>query len=150
MKWLVLVLALLGHAAVAHCQAGVSFDFGQKDISVSVAQNAMEKNLETQRFVWADVGPVLVSFVGINHGKPDAFAVATLPLRVWFWRVHVEGGGWLGTERVPSFGTKANFAARLRIDLTRTLQLSWLHLSNASLGRNNPASDAIGLTWGLR
>ena len=71
MKWLVLVLALLGHAAVANCQ--VSFGFGQKDISVSVAQNTIEKNLETQRFVWADVGPVLVSFVGINHGKPGGW-----------------------------------------------------------------------------
>lgn len=150
MKWLVLVLALLGHAAVAHCQAGVSFDFSQRDISVSVAQNSIEKNLETQRFVWADVGPVLVSVVGINHGKPDAFAIATLPLRVWVWRLRVEGGGWLGTAAVPSFGTHANFAARLRIVLTDKLQLSWLHLSNAGMGRNNPASDAIGLTWGLR
>lgn len=136
--------------AVSAFAQGVRFDFKQRDIAVSAAQNVMEKNLETQRFLWADIGPVLVGFVGINHRKPDAVAIATLPLRVWFWRVHVEGGGWLGSAAVPSFGTKANFAARLRVSLTRTLQLSWLHLSNASLGANNPASDAIGLTWGLR
>lgn len=145
-----LLLALAFWLVVTPAWAQVSFGFAQRGVSVSVAQNVVEKNLETQRFLWADVGPVLVGFVGINHAKPDALAIATLPLRVWFWRVHVEGGGWLGTAAVPSFGTRANFAARLRVSLTRTLQVSWLHLSNASLGANNPASDAIGLTWGLR
>jgi hypothetical protein len=129
---------------------GVSFSFTQRDIEVSAGQNFVEKNLETQRAIWADIGPVVVAAVAINHDKPNAFAIATLPLRVWFWRLRVDGGGWLGTERAPSFGTKANFAARLRIALTEHVALSWLHLSNASLGRANPASDIFGLTWRMK
>jgi hypothetical protein len=144
---LVFLMFLLTTGASAQ---GVSFSFAQRGIEVSAGQNFVEKNLETQRALWTDIGPVVLAAVAINHDKPNAFAIATLPLRVWFWRFRVDGGGWLGTERAPSFGTKANFAARLRIAITEHVALSWLHLSNASLGRANPASDIFGLTWRMK
>jgi hypothetical protein len=150
MRKKLLVLLLILWAGPVFCQPRISFSLTQRDIEVSAGQNFVEKNLETQRAIWADIGPVVLATVAINHDKPNAFAIATLPLRVWFWRFRVDGGGWLGTERAPSFGTKANFAARLRIALTEHVALSWLHLSNASIGRANPASDIFGLTWRMK
>ncbi len=150
MKKKLLILLLLLWAAPVFCQPKVSFGFTQRNVSVTVAQNVVEKNMETQRVALVEAGPVFGGFMGVNHGKPDAWGVGTLPLRVAFWRVLLAGGAWIGTQRIPSFGTKANFAARLELALTPRILISWLHLSNASIGRENPASDAFGLTWRLK
>jgi hypothetical protein len=150
MRTRVVLLMLLCVVAPVSAQPKVSFSFNQRNVSLTAAQNVVEKNLETQRLVLLEAGPVFGGFTGINHQKPDAWAIGTLPLRVAFWRVLIAGGAWIGTQRVPSFGTKANFAARLTVDLSSRLAFSWLHLSNASLGKQNPASDAFGLTWRLR
>ena len=146
MRSLILIILLLV-PSLALAQPRVSFSFNQKEVSVTAAQNNWEKNLETQRFVLADVGPVFGGYVGINHDKSDVLGIGTLPLRISWNRFHLSGGGWIGTNRLPSFGTYTNFAARLQIDITGRIRLTWLHLSNAGIGDSNPASDACGLTW---
>jgi hypothetical protein len=141
-----LVLAAILFAA-SPAQAQVSWDFKPNGLSLTVAQNFVEKNLETQRFFLADSGPFLFGYVQRRHDKPDLVAIAALPLVVSIGPVRLSGGGWLGSAAIPSRGTHANFAARLEVELASRLTLTWLHLSNANLGDQNPASDAFGFTW---
>ena len=65
-------------------------------------------------------------------------------------RLSLAGGGIIASTTVPDAGTRSNFMARLQLDLTDRVAVTYWHWSNAHLGNSNPSVDSIGLTVRLR
>lgn len=82
---------------------------------------------------------------------PNAVFAGALPVNIRMSRrLSFAGGAIVATTPVPDAGTHANFMARLRLDLTRRVSVSYWHWSNAHLGNRNPSVDGIGVTVRLR
>jgi Lipid A 3-O-deacylase (PagL) len=81
----------------------------------------------------------------------DAVFAGALPVTVRLSnRFSFAGGAVVASTTVPHRGTHANFMARLQLDLTQRLSVTYWHWSNAHLGHHNPSVDSIGVTMRLR
>ena len=83
---------------------------------------------------------------------PDAVFAGVLPVNIRLLgdRLTFAGGAVLASDTVPAAGTHANFMARLELELTDRVALTYWHWSNGHLGRHNPSVDSVGVTMRLR
>jgi hypothetical protein len=94
----------------------------------------------------------LVAGVVSQATAPDALFAGVLPLnmRLLGDRLMFTGGAVIASDTVPAAGTRANFMARLELQLADRFALTYWHWSNAHLGRQNPSVDSLGVTMRLR
>jgi hypothetical protein len=115
---------------------------------VVVAQDTYRKGGETARVLLAESRGLMAGWV-FQPSIRDAALVGWWLLRLHLGRLSADGGAVMGTAPFPRRGTRANWAARFRLNVTRTLGLEYVHFSNSGAGRPNPSLDSFGLSVGF-
>lgn len=118
---------------------------GEPDLAMRaiVAQDLYSKNEQTERFVWVETRGVFGGVVSNrSHWLP---IVGMLPISGNYKRVRLAAGASLASQPVPVRGTRANWIARLTLSPLTSIEVSWLHVSNARSAIPNPSIDAIAI-----
>jgi hypothetical protein len=110
-----------------------------------VRGEARTERMASYEFRWA-VGGV------VQQPSRDAAFGGVLPMRIRMFdgRLSLDGGVVLASARVPAHGTAANFMTRAQLHVIGRFAVTYWHWSNASLGKQNPGADLVGVSVRLR
>lgn len=143
---------MIGACLFAWC-LGTSFHAGET--RVVATQDVYNKTGATNRLIIGE-STWLIGGYAYHPDTKDAVFVGTLPVRINLFgprgpRVWLDGGAIVGTSPMPRRGTRANWIARVQVNVSQRVALEVVHISNGNLGNvPNPAIDSVGLSFRLK